>query len=267
MTARRGSKPAWVCTLFVLLALAAPAAAREDATPLSAEQARERWHGRLEGRHFTATIVLTIDRQGQSEQRRLTVWRDDAGSHRERVLARFEEPADLRGLGLLYMENPSGTNEYFLYQPATRRVRRIGESLAREDDYGIDLEYLGFGLAIGEPTRPESVAQDSLSDRAVLRLSERAVEANQRFDRRTIWLDPETFIALRTIQYQGDAEALRAQTEEVKSIQGVATPTRIVFEKVAAHETVTMEVPAVDYDAPIPESYFSTMALLKGVGH
>ena len=80
-------------------------------------------------------------------------------------MARFEEPPDLRGLGLLYIENQDGANEYFLYQPATRRVRRIGQSLAREDVYGIDLEYLGFGLAVGEPTRAESVAPDSLSER------------------------------------------------------------------------------------------------------
>jgi hypothetical protein len=252
------------CALAALAALAAPRLVRPDANPLSADEVRARWQARLAGRHFTASIVLSIDRQGQHEQRRLTVWRDDVDSHRERVMARFEEPPDLRGLGVLYIENPSGANEYFLYQPTTRRVRRIGESMAREDVYGIDLEYLGFGLAVGEPTRAESVAPEPLAERATLRLTERAVESNPRFDRRTTWLDPITFIPVRTIQYQGDAEALRARTEEVRSIQGVPTPTRIVFEKVADQQTVTMEVPSMDYEAPIPESYFSTMALIKG---
>ena len=265
-TRGRRWKRSLACALAALAVFASAQQADADATPLSADQARARWQGRLGGRHFTATILLSIERQGQREERRLTVWRDDTDAHRERVMARFEEPADLRGLGLLYIENPGAANEYFLYQPATRRVRRIGESLARQDVYGIDLEYLGFGLAVGEPTRAESVAPDSLSGRAALRLTERAVESNPRFDRRTTWLDPETFIPLRTVQYQGDAEALRARTDEVRTIQGVPTPTRIIFEKVADRESVTMEVSAMDYDAPIPESYFSTMALLKGAG-
>jgi len=254
------------CVLAVLVALSPLARARADAEPLSADQVRARWKGRLDGRHFTATLLLGIDRNGQREERRLVVWRDDADAHRERVMARFEEPADLRGVGLLYIENPSGVNEYFLYQPATQRVRRIGQSLAREDVYGIDLEYLGFGLAVGEPTRAESVASEPLDEHPALRLTERAIESNPRFDRRTTWLDPDTFVPLRTIQSQGGSEVVRARTEEVRSIQGVPTPMRITFEKVPDRQTVTLQVLAIDYEAPIPESYFSTMALTKGVG-
>ena len=143
-------------------------------------------------------------------------------------------------------------------------MRRIAETLAREDVYGIDLEYLGFGLAQSLPTRAESVTEDSVSGHPTLRLVERTLESNQRFDRRVTWLDPETFIPLRTVRYRGEAEVLRGRTEEVRIVQGIPTPTRIVFEEAAPSEIVTMEVTTVDYTTPIPESYFSTMALVKG---
>jgi hypothetical protein len=143
-------------------------------------------------------------------------------------------------------------------------VRRIAETLAREDVYGIDLEYLGFGLAQSLPTRAESVTEDSVSGHPTLRLVERTLESNQRFDRRVAWLDPETFIPIRTVRYRGETEVLRGRTEEVRIVQGIPTPTRIVFEEAAPSETVTMEVTTIDYTTPIPEAYFSTMALIKG---
>jgi len=251
----------YLVAVLVTMAVLNQAAARP--AQLSAEDVRKNWLGRLDGKHFSATVGLILDRQGKREERRLSVWRDDLGPHRERVLARFEEPFDMRGLGLLYLENPDRPNDYFLYQPALHRVRRIAEALAREDVYGIDLEYLGFGLAQSLPTRAESVTEDSVSGHLTLRLVERTLESNQRFDRRVTWLDPETFIPLRTVRYRGEAEILHGRTEEVRIVQGIPTPTRIVFEEVAPSEIVTMEVTTIDYTAPIPEAYFSTMALIK----
>jgi hypothetical protein len=251
-----------VCLVAAVIGLTWWAQARAT-SQLSPEEVQKQWISRVDGQHFSATIVLTVDRQGKREERRLTVWRDDLGPHRERVLARFDEPPDMRGLGLLYLENRDRSNDYFLYQPSTHRVRRIAETLAREDIYGIDLEYLGFGQAQSQPTLAESVAVDSTLGRQTLRLEERAKESNQRFDRRITWLDPETFIPVRTVHYRGDTEVLRGHTEEVRIVQGIPTPMRIIFEKVAPSETVTMEVTAIDYKSPIPELYFSTMALIR----
>ena len=252
-----------ILALAAALAVLSAHQGRADSGPLPADAVRERWLRRLDGRHFSATIALSLDRDGKTEKRRLVAWRDDLGSRRERVMVRFEEPADMRGLGLLYLQNPDRGTDYFLYQPATKRVRRIAESLAREDVYGIDLEFLGFGLAQVEPTRAESVSSEVRSGRSVLRLEETALSPNPRFDRRVTWLDPETFVPLETIRYRGNQEVLRARTETVRSIQGVPTPTRITFDRVTAHEMVTMEVIQIDYEAPIPEAYFSTMALIK----
>jgi len=265
-TPRQSVKCEVCCLLAALLALAACPDAIAGSGQLSPEDVQSRWLRRLDGRHFNATVALTLDRQGKREERRLTVWRDDVGPHHERALARFDEPPDMRGLALLYLENSGRPNDYFLYQPSTRRVRRIAEVLAREDIYGIDLEYLGFGLAQSQATRAESVAEDTTQGHPTLRLSERALESNPRFDRRVTWLDPGTFVPVQTVHYRGESEVLRGRTEDVRTIQGIPTPLRIVFEKTAPSETVTMEVTAIDYATPIPEEYFSTLALLKAAG-
>lgn len=234
-----------------------------EAAPLSAEQVKARWHGRLDRRHFSARVHLALEQPGLREDRELIVWRDDASGDGERVMIRFESPPDLRRVGLLYLERTDRPNDYFLYQPALRRVRRLPEALANEDVYGIDLEFMGFGVAQSEPTEVESVRADVLGGRAAWRLAERALRANPRFERRVTWLDAEHFIPLRTEHHRGGRLRLVATTLETRAVQGVATPLRMRFERPGTGRRVELRVDGVDYESPIPEEYFSTLALLR----
>jgi hypothetical protein len=249
---------------MLLVALAAApwgAAWPQDAPPAS--EVKERWLGRLAGRHFQARIRMAIDSAGQREERLLDVWRDDRGPSRERLMARFEAPPDLKDFGLLYLEHEDRPNDYFLYQPATKRVRRIPERLAREDVYGIDLEYLGFGVAQIERTEIEDVRSDPVEGRPAWRLVERATQPEPRFERRVVWLDAASFVPLRAEHEKDGRTTLIARTEGLREIQGVPTPQRVVFERPLERQTVWMEIEQVDYERPIPAAYFSTLELVK----
>jgi hypothetical protein len=236
------------------------AAATEGASP---EDVKQHWISRLEGRHFSAHVRLEIEREGWKEAREIDVWRDDQKGSGERLMARFEAPPDLRGLALLYLEHPDRSNDYFLYEPALRRVRRVAERLAREDVYGVDLEYLGLSAAQLEPTAVDSVVPVMLGERHCLRLTERARQSNPRFDERVVWLDPTTWIPLQAEHRRQGRVVLRAQSEEIREIQGVATPVRMLFERPEEHERVRMSVDRVDYESPIPDTFFSTMQMVN----
>ncbi len=268
MAARPGTFPYPVrvrLLLLALLALAAPAAAQdsEDALPLSAAGVKERWHGRLDGRHFTARVLLELDLGGMREQRELLVWRSDEAGTEERVLIRFEAPPDLRDLGILYAERSGAPNDYFLYQPELRRVRRLPETVANDDVYGIDLEFLGFGVAQSEPTEIEGVTQESVEGRRAYRLAERALRDNPRFEQRTTWLDAESFVPLRTEQHRRGALRLVARTVETRAVQGTPTPVRMEFEDLARQRKVSLRVASIDYQTAIPDEYFRTLALYR----
>jgi hypothetical protein len=243
--------------LCLLVLAHAPAAAALDPAEVKA-----RWMQRLDGRSFSANVVMRVDYGDVHEERRIEVWRDDQRGL-ERLMARFQSPAELRGLGLLYLEQEGRQNDYFVYQPATRRVRRVPEAIVREDVYGVDLEYLGFGVAQIEPTEVESVREVVLDDRPALRLEERAERSDARFDRRVVWLQPETLVPLRTEHYRGDRTILVAVTENIEMIQGVATPRQIRFERPGERQTVEMDLDAIDYVGSIPEAFFTTMRLLR----
>jgi hypothetical protein len=203
-----------------------------------------------------------VDLGGLREERRMRVYRDDEGGG-ERVLIRFDAPADLRNVGLLYLEHAGQPNDYFLYQPAMRRIRRLPETIADDDVYGIDLEFLGFGVAQTAPTTLGAMERESLDGRAVYRLEERASPPNRRFEQRVTWIDVESFVPLRTEHRRDDRVVLLAQPLEVGLVQGVPTPKRMRFTKPVEKRDVLLFVDAVDYEAPIPEEHFSAITLTK----
>jgi hypothetical protein len=169
-------------------------------------------------------------------------------------------------VGLLYLEQTGRPNDYFLYQPAVGRIRRLPQSIADDDVYGIDLEFLGFGVAQTAPTEIAGMKRESLDGRAVYLLEERATIANPRFEQRRTWVDAQSFIPLRTEHLREGRVVLRADTLEVADVQGVPTPRRMRFLEPVEKREVLLTVEAVDYQAPIPEEHFSALALLRAQG-
>lgn len=249
--------------LAVWIGSVAATAALADPTPLSGAEVRERWASRLDGRHFTSTVQLTVTQYGKEENRELVVWRDDEHGSNERLMARFESPPYLRGFALLYLENPGGPNDYFVYQPELERVRRVSRETARQDVYGVDLEFLGFGIAQDEPTEVESLELTKLGNTVAYRLVEKARADNPRFDRRITEVDRATFVPLRTEHQRDGRTVLVATSEEIGVVQGIPTPLRVRFERPADDSEVVMAVRSIDYEKAIPGAFFSTLSLLK----
>jgi hypothetical protein len=239
--------------------------AGEDAVPLSAAEVRDRWHSRLDDRHFIATVRMEMSLAGLIESRHMMVIRDDIDGKQERVLIRFDEPADLRGLGLLYLEHQGRPNDYFIYQPSIRRIRRMPSTVVDDDVYGVDLEFLGFGVAQSEPTEIRSMRRERVGERAAYRLEERALEQNPRFEERTTWIDAESFVPLKTEHRRRDKVVLLARTERLDTVQGVVTPLEMYFEKASEKRQVRLFVDEVDYERAIPEADFSLLNLMKSL--
>jgi hypothetical protein len=248
---------------LLILVWSPRAAAAEPAPTPPPSAAKTSWSSRLDSRHLTARVRLEISRDGKHEERLLDVWRNDDAAHHEKVMLRFQRPEDMRGLALLYLEHEGRPNDYFLYQPALQRLRRVPEALAKEDVYGVDLEYLGMGGALLVPTEEVSVEPTTVENRRAWLLTERALEQNPKFDRRRVWLDAESYVPLRTEHELRGEVTLIATTEKLESVQGVMSPLQIRFERPLSKQVITMTVEGLDYEKPIPDEFFTTFTLVK----
>lgn len=222
---------------------------------LDAQEVADRWAGRLSGKSYTATVTFGMKDEGE---KRLTIRWDDS-QKRERLLVRFEWPEALRGNSFLMLENNDRPNEYYYYSTArsglgVRRIRRI----ARGNPFaGGEFDYLHFRVARHGHPVPKAVETDRLDGRDVYVLTEEA--ENMHFERREIWLDPETFVPLRGEYWRNGEKFLEAETVEIRQIQGIPTPVQIRFHYPARPELApaVWQVDSIDYERPILDSYFA----------
>jgi hypothetical protein len=96
-----------------------------------------------------ATLEIT-DKDGHSIKKRFTINR--VGSFGNgKTLVRFTEPAELRGVTLLSINEPGITDRQWIYTPATERVRSVPPRERSERFVGSDFTY-------------EDIAERSLDD-------------------------------------------------------------------------------------------------------
>jgi hypothetical protein len=107
------------------------------------------------------------------------------------------------------------------------------------------------------------MTEETLDGRPAYKIVETAKVPNRRFDRRTTWIDAATFVPLRTEHLRDGRVVLIAETLEIAKVQRVHTPKRMRFTKPIEKREVLLFVDSVDYEASIPEEYFSAMTLVK----
>ena len=134
---------------------------------------------------------------------------------------------------------------------------------------------LSLGLAAGcgsgdsilvagnEPTEIETLKLTLLDGAPCIELTERARAGSPRFDTRTFWLDPLTFIPRRSIYVLRGEIIVTSTTLEVKMVQGIPTPSPTRFVRPLDGQVVDLFVDTIDYRKPIDESFFSTLKLIK----
>ena len=133
-------RPSFVLAAL-LLALALPAAAQPQDARAIFEEIEQR-QGQVTDE--TALIQMEImDPRGRTRAREMTVYTQTDGDATRSLLV-FSEPADVRGMGLLTVEE-GGEEEQKLYLPALRRVQRIAGSQRGERFAGSDFTYEDLG--------------------------------------------------------------------------------------------------------------------------
>jgi outer membrane lipoprotein-sorting protein len=73
-----------------------------------------------------ATVSLTItEKNGSTRNRTISITTKSYDKGQEKRLIRFIEPADVRGTGMLIVDNQNSVDEMWIYLPALKKVRRI----------------------------------------------------------------------------------------------------------------------------------------------
>lgn len=122
--------------VFPLL-VSAPLAFAEEARALM--QRSEDAH-RVAFERIRSQMVLQ-EAGGAPRERSLVTWSSSDVKAGDKTRLRFESPADVKGTGLLSVERPGSDEEQWLYLPAFKKTRRVGQSELGDRFVGTDFFY------------------------------------------------------------------------------------------------------------------------------
>ncbi|MDJ0851647.1 MAG: outer membrane lipoprotein-sorting protein [Myxococcota bacterium] len=122
-----------------------------------------------------------------------------------KALLRFSEPRDLRGAGLLMIEQKGRRPDTFLYLPELGKSRRVSSSAAASSLFGTDFSDEDFERLMGmsRDARRERLEDATLHDRRVWVVAGYPdPESKSDYERVVSWVDPETCVPLRSDSYE-----------------------------------------------------------------
>jgi len=187
------------------------------------------------------------------------------------ILAVFDEPDDILGSRLLFLEKKTG-NEIYLYMPALFKVRRITSDSISSSMYGMDFSYEDLqwmynmlSTAISEQRADVVIDGESMYVFAVSPQEKKG----SKYETILSYFDKKTCV-IRQVEFfeQGNKlrKVLSAEPKQIKMVDGLHIPHKYVMRDVKEESETVLTVISVVPDKPIPKSLFDPAQLKEHRG-
>jgi hypothetical protein len=187
-----------------------------------------------------------------------------------KVLLRFSAPPDMRGSGVLLIENRGRRPDTFLYLPELRKVRRVSSRSAASSLFGTDFSYEDFERLVGmsSDASKERIDDAKIDGREVYVVVGRPdPESGSAYERVVAFVDKETCVPLRTESYEPGDELRKLLTADSSRIEREGTlwvPRQQTMKDLRDETQTDLVIEQIDIDAKIHRKMFSARELEAG---
>ena len=182
------------------------------------------------------------------------------------LLAIFDEPDDILGSRLLFLEKKS-ENEIYLYMPALFKVRRITSDRISSSMYGMDFSYEDFqwlynmlSTAISEQRPDVSIDGEPMYVFAVIP----GAGEGSLYETIYSYFDKKSCV-IRKVEFYEPGSKLRkvliTEPEAIKEVNGKLVPHKFLMRDVKEESETELTVLTVKVDPPIDDALFDPAKL------
>ncbi len=222
-------------------------------------------HGRPVGRDVTTTSRMELSERGRAPRvRRMVTYRLDRGRGESAYLARFLDPKDIAGVGLLSLTRADGSTEQSLFLPELDRVRKVSGDRKGGRFVGSDLYFEDLQERKPQRDRHRIVGRETLLGTECELLESTPIDADDSvYVKRLNWIDRSTAMALRIDYFERDPQApsKRWLALDRQRIQGFWTVTASAMADLAQGSETRLIVESARYDRKLPDRLFTPRAL------
>lgn len=238
------------------------------AETLSGRSIMERNDAAQVSRYETSTLTMTLVNENNRQRERKLIQKimhTEDGSRKRYIY--FEKPGDVKGTKLLTLENKGAEDTQWIFLPAIKRARQI--SVANNTD-----SFVGSELSF------EDLRREKLDEHRYVLLNEETVDgkscyvveatpstekrkAESGYSRRMIWIQKDTFLALKTHFFDKHSKLLKTfHAEDIRQFpSGDSRAFKFHLENVQNHHRTILEFNNISLEEEINKSIFSIRSL------
>lgn len=221
--------------------------------------------GRPMGRDTTTTSRMELAERNRAPRvRRLVTYRLDRGRGESAYLARFLQPKDIAGVGLLSLTRADGSTDQSLFLPELDRVRKVSGDRKGGRFVGSDLYFEDLQERKPARDRHRLLGREALAGVECDLLESSPIAADDSvYLRRVSWIDRATAMPLRIDYFERDLQTAskRWLALDRQQIQGFWTVTASSMTDLTQGSETRLIVEAARYDRRLPDRLFTPRAL------
>lgn len=180
-------------------------------------------------------------------------------------LIRFTAPADVRGVGLLSIEQQNGEDQQWLYMPALKRSRRISSSGKSDRFMGSDFSYKDLESGDAEDGRHTKTGTEVFEGKQCWIVE--TVPKDRSYSKIVQWIGQESKITWKAEFYEADNRDALLKTLTVEAgekIDGYWIEKKLVMKNVQTGHSTTLIRSNIELNAGLEKSDFSVRNLERG---
>jgi len=182
------------------------------------------------------------------------------------LLATFEEPVDIYGSRVLFLEKKPA-NEIYLYMPALSKVRRITSDRISSSLYGMDFSYEDLqwmynmlSTAVSEQRTDVVINGEATYVFAIIPREEKGSKYKEILS----YFDKKSCVMRKVEFYEQVGElhkVLTADVNEVKQVGGILVPHKFLMRDVKKYSETELTITSIKVDPPIEDAFFDPAQL------
>lgn len=205
------------------------------------------------------SMVIT-SASGQSLSRTMQSWGKD-----DNRIVKFTDPADIRGSGLLSLDDGEGNESSYLWLPALGRVRRLSTSGEDQDGafFGSDFTYEDLGFEVSE--WDAELLETNEEDGDFIYVLKATVKDGftSQYDYVIFHVRESDMMPIYSELYKDGELSKKQSLGGVVEVDGYTLPTSLRMENVQTGSFTVIEQENYEVDADVPDEVFTERFLKR----
>jgi hypothetical protein len=230
----------------------------------NARQIVDEWERRTTSASYRYEGLLrTFEDGGKTSQKRWVLER--LGAHgQSKVVIRFTEPAEVKGVELLIVNHPDRSSDQWMWTPAIERDRRIALQDRSTRFFGTDFTFEDLEERDVDQDDYELLGEQTINFAPTWKIAATPKQSKtSQYTKSILFIRKDNYAMARIDFFVKDQQVRRLTYADIRNVQGIWTAHDLTMSDLKRYSRTELVLDKVQYNLPLDESRFTLQGLRR----